>query len=94
MPISRRWVGIETVAATCRAYDANERSLQFKQMKSLQKSASVHASIHNQFSQERHFVDRISYKDSRSVASTDGQSLANRILSAAASVRPVDSGSH
>ena len=31
--------------------------LRFRRMKSLQKSASVHASFHNHFSQERHLVD-------------------------------------
>jgi putative transposase len=32
--------------------------LRFRQMKSLQKFASVHASLHNHFNQERHLVDR------------------------------------
>ena len=32
--------------------------LRFRQMKSLQKFASVHASINNHFSQERQLVDR------------------------------------
>src|SRR5690606_8882781 len=32
--------------------------LRFRQMKSLQKFVSVHASLHNHFSQERHLVDR------------------------------------
>ena len=36
-----------------------ERAMQrFRRMKSLQKFASVHASFHNHFSQERHLVDR------------------------------------
>ena len=32
--------------------------LRFRRMRSLQKFASVHASLHNHFSQERHLVDR------------------------------------
>jgi putative transposase len=32
--------------------------LRFRQMKSLQKFASVHANVYNHFSQERHLVDR------------------------------------
>jgi putative transposase len=37
-------------------------TVRFRQMKSLQKFASVHASVHNHFSQERHLVDRQTYK--------------------------------
>ena len=36
--------------------------LRFRQMKSLQKFASVHASLHNHFNSERHLVDRLTYK--------------------------------
>jgi putative transposase len=32
--------------------------LWFRQMKSLQKFASVHASLHNHFAAERHLLDR------------------------------------
>lgn len=32
--------------------------LRFRQMRSLQKFASVHANLHNHFSHERHLVDR------------------------------------
>jgi putative transposase len=35
---------------------------------SLQKFASIHASLHNHFSQERHLVDRQTYKTRRSAA--------------------------
>jgi len=45
--------------------------LRFRQMKSLQKFASVHASLHNHFSQERHLVDRKTCKERRSVAWTE-----------------------
>ena len=54
-----------------------ERAMQrFRQMKSLQKFASVHASLHNHFNQERHLTDRQSYKERRSAALAEWQSLA------------------
>lgn len=49
--------------------------LRFRQMKTLQKFASVHASVHNHFSQERHLVDRQTYKLRRSAALAEWQSL-------------------
>ena len=53
-----------------------ERAMQrFRRMKSLQKFASVHASFHNHFSQERHLVDRQTSKLRRSVALAEWQSL-------------------
>lgn len=50
--------------------------LRFRQMKSLQKFASVHASISNHFNSERHLVDRQTYKDRRSAALAEWQFLA------------------
>ncbi len=53
-----------------------ERAMQrFRQMKSLQKFASVHASLHNHFNQERHLVDRQAYKLRRSAALAEWQIL-------------------
>jgi len=53
-----------------------ERAMQrFRQMKSLQKFASVHASFHNHFNQERHLVDRQTYKARRSTALAEWQNL-------------------
>lgn len=49
--------------------------LRFRQMKSLQKFASVHGSIHNRFNQERHLIDRQTYKERRSAALAEWQSL-------------------
>ena len=49
--------------------------LRFRQMKSLQKFASVHANVHNHFNQERHLVDRQTYKTRRSAALAEWQSL-------------------
>jgi len=50
--------------------------LRFRQMRSLQKFASVHASLHNHFAQERHLVDRTTFKERRSAALAEWQMLA------------------
>lgn len=49
--------------------------LRFRQMKSLQKFAAVHASLHNHFNQERHLIDRQTYKLRRSAALAEWHSL-------------------
>ncbi|HSQ95230.1 MAG TPA: IS6 family transposase [Croceibacterium sp.] len=49
--------------------------LRFRQMKSLQKFASLHANVHNHFNQERHLIDRQTYKARRSAALAEWQSL-------------------
>jgi putative transposase len=46
-----------------------ERAMQrFRRMKTLQKFASVHALVHNHFTQERHLVSREEYRSRRSAA--------------------------
>jgi putative transposase len=42
--------------------------LRFRRMKTLQKFASVHASVHNHFSQERHLISKDLYRERRSAA--------------------------
>lgn len=49
--------------------------LRFRQMKTLQKFASVHDSLHNHFNQERNLVDRQTFKQRRSAAMTEWKSL-------------------
>ena len=49
--------------------------LRFRRTKTLQKFASVHANVHNHFNQERHLVDRQTYKERRSAALAEWQSL-------------------
>lgn len=49
--------------------------LRFRQMKTLQKFATVHASVHNHFSQKRHLVNRQTYKTRRSAALAEWQLL-------------------
>jgi putative transposase len=50
--------------------------LRFRQMKALQKFASVHASLHNHFGSERHLVDRQTYKQRRSAALAEWREIA------------------
>ena len=45
----------------------------FRQMKSLQKVASVHATFHNLFNSERHLVDRQRFKTRRSASWPSGK---------------------
>ena len=49
--------------------------LRFRKMKTLQKFASVHASLHNHFNSERHLVDRQAFKLRRSAALAEWQLL-------------------
>ena len=51
--------------------------LRFRQMKTLQKFASVHANVHNRFSLERHLIDRQTYRERRSAALAEWQGLAS-----------------
>src|SRR3970040_564227 len=68
-----RWVN-NRVENSHLPFRRRERAmLRFRQMKTLQKFASVHASIHNHFSHERHLVDRQTYKTRRSAALAEWQ---------------------
>ena len=49
--------------------------LRFRRMKTLQKFASVQASVHNHFNLERHLIDRTTYKESHSVALAKWQAV-------------------
>ena len=51
--------------------------LRFRRMKTLQQFASVHASFHNLFNQERHLVSRDIYKQRRSAALAEWRQVAN-----------------
>ena len=50
--------------------------LRFRRMKTLQAFASVHASFHNHFNQERHLTSRETYKANRSAALAEWRTLA------------------
>ena len=47
----------------------------FRQMKTLQKFAAVHGTVHNHFNQERHLTDRETYKANRSAALAEWQTV-------------------
>ena len=49
--------------------------LRFRQVKSLQKFAFIHANVHNHCNSERHLVDRQTYKTLRSAALAEWQSI-------------------
>lgn len=49
--------------------------LRFRQMKSLQKFASVHANVHNHFNSQRHLIDRQTYKAAGLAALAEWQNL-------------------
>jgi len=54
-----------------------ERAMaKFRSAKSLQKFASIHASIHNHFNHERHLYDRQSFKLNRATAMAEWRQLA------------------
>jgi len=49
--------------------------LRFRRMKTLQKFASIHGTVHNHFNQERHLIDRQTFKAKRSAALAEWKSL-------------------
>ena len=49
--------------------------LRFRRMRTLQKFASVHASVHNHFPTERHLQDRNAYKTTRAAALAEWRGL-------------------
>ena len=54
-----------------------ERAMgKFRSHKTLQKFASVHASLHNHFNRERHLTSRKTYKQNRAAASTEWNAVA------------------
>ena len=53
-----------------------ERAMErFRRTKTLQKFSSIHASVHNHFNQERHLISRNLYRQRRSAALAEWQSL-------------------
>ena len=49
--------------------------LRFRHMRTLQKFASVHASVHNHFPTERHLQNRDTYKTTRAAALAEWRGL-------------------
>ena len=72
-----RWAD-NRVESSHLSFRRRERAmLRFRQMKSLQKFASVHANVHIRFSLERHLTDRQTYRERRSAALAEWQVLAS-----------------
>lgn len=65
-----------------------ERAMErFRRMKTLQKFAAVHGTVHNHFNQERHLISRDLYRERRSAALAEwravmGWNLASPALTA------------
>jgi putative transposase len=58
------------------SFQRRERAmLRFRRMPCFQKFASVHANVHNHFNTERHLVDRSTFRQRRSAALAEWQSL-------------------
>ncbi|MFM7654672.1 MAG: DDE-type integrase/transposase/recombinase, partial [Paracoccaceae bacterium] len=49
--------------------------LRFRRMRTLQKFASVHASVHNHFPTESHLQNRVHFKQSRAAALAEWRGL-------------------
>lgn len=49
--------------------------LRFRRMRTLQKFAAVHGSVHNHFNPERHLYSRSNFKLNRAAALTDWRGL-------------------
>jgi putative transposase len=70
-----RWLN-NRVENSHQPFRRRERAmLRFRRMRSLQKFAAVHGSIHNHFNQERTLISRQSFKDRRAAALTEWRQL-------------------
>ena len=70
-----RWAN-NRVESSHLSFRRRERAmLRFRRMACLQKFASVHANVHNHFNTERHLVERSIFKQRRSAALAEWQSL-------------------
>ena len=68
--------------------------LGFRRMQTLQKLASIHASVFNHFNLERHFVNRETYRACRSDALAEWQSLMACYAQSIGSPRPGETAPH
>ena len=71
-----RWIN-NRVENSHQPFRRRERAMaRFTRVKSLQKFASIHSSVHNHFSQERHLCSRHNFKVNRSAALAEWRQLA------------------
>ncbi|WP_432201147.1 IS6 family transposase [Erythrobacter sp. W53] len=71
----RRWLNNRAENSHLTLRRKERVMLRFRQMKSLQKFASVHANVYNHFNSDRHLIDRQTYKIRRSAALAEWQNL-------------------
>jgi putative transposase len=64
----RRWLNNRAENSHLPFRRRERAMLRFRRMRTLQKFAPVHASVHNHFPTERHFQDRNAYKQTRAAA--------------------------
>jgi putative transposase len=70
-----RWLN-NRVENSHQLFRRRERAmLRFRRMRSLQKFAALHGSIHNHFNQERHLSSRPTFKDRRTAALAEWRQL-------------------
>ena len=72
---SRRWLNNRAENSHLPFRRRERAMLRFRQMRSLQKFAAVHASIHNHFNQERHLYSRTNFKLNRIAALAEWRDL-------------------
>ena len=71
-----RWLN-NRAESSHQPFRRRERAMaKFRSAKSLQKFASIHASVHNHFNQERHLYNRENFKLNRSAALAEWRQLA------------------
>ena len=70
-----RWANNRAENSHLRFRRRERAMMRFTRMKTLQKFASVHANDYNHFNQERHLVDRQTYKERHSAALAEWQNL-------------------
>jgi len=59
-----------------------ERAMErFRRMKTLQKFAAVHGTVHNHFNQERQLISRDLYRERRSAALAEWRAVQQRMVS-------------
>jgi putative transposase len=70
-----RWANNRAECSHLRVRRREQAMPRFRRMGTLQKFASVHASLHDHFSSERHLVDQTTFRERRSAALAKWQAV-------------------
>lgn len=73
--VTGRWENNVTECSHLPLRRRERAMLRFRRMKTLQKFAPIHASLHNHFNSERHLVDRNTFKERRLAALAEWKAL-------------------